>query len=170
MIPENINLLNILHTAVDAGKAICQIYKKEFAIEYKDDKSPLTEADTESNNVITNYLEKTYPEIPILSEESKAIDYEIRKTWEFFWLIDPLDGTKEFIKKNGEFTVNIALIHKGTAVLGIIYVPVKDILYFGQEDAGAYKFSLSSKLLKDCQNLREVMRISEKLPIKRSRR
>ena len=94
---------DILKTAWQVGKEIMNIYLKDFNVEYKDDKSPLTEADTKANEIICNSLKKLYPNIPIMSEEYKEILYEIRKDWEYYWCIDPIDGTKEFIKKNGEF-------------------------------------------------------------------
>ncbi len=116
-----------------------EIYNRDFIIEYKDDKSPLTEADIKSNEIICNALIKEYPLIPILSEENKADEYEIRKSWEYFWLIDPIDGTKEFIKKNGEFTVNIALIYKNAPVLGVVYAPALNDMYIAKKGAGAFK-------------------------------
>lgn len=122
-----------------AGNEIMKIYQQDFKVNYKDDNSPLTKADLKSNEIITESLENLYPEIPILSEESKKVPYNIRKYWEYFWLIDPLDGTKEFVKKNGEFTVNIALIWKDAPVLGVIYVPVYKILYYAQKEKGAFK-------------------------------
>lgn len=117
---DTIVLNKIEAIARDAGDEIMKIYEKDFQVDYKDDKSPLTEADTRSNEIICSRLEKEYPEIPILSEEGKNIPYEERREWGYFWLIDPIDGTKEFIKKNGEFTVNIALVHQGIPVLGVV--------------------------------------------------
>ena len=126
---DKIDLEVIVAIAKEAGDAIMKIYDKDFTIDYKDDKSPLTEADTKSNEIICDALAKAYPGIPLLSEENKAEKYEVRKNWEYFWLIDPIDGTKEFIKKNGEFTVNIALIHKDTPVLGVVYAPALGDMY-----------------------------------------
>lgn len=120
-----------------AGEAILEIYNSDFAVEHKDDKSPLTEADKQSHLAIVKLLEQT--NIPILSEEGRDIPYSERKGWDYFWMIDPLDGTKEFVKRNGEFTVNIALIHQQQAVMGIIYVPVKDDLYAGAQGIGSFK-------------------------------
>ncbi|RLA76942.1 MAG: 3'(2'),5'-bisphosphate nucleotidase [Epsilonproteobacteria bacterium] len=136
---EKIDLEIIVTIAKDAGDAIMEIYDKDFTIEYKDDKSPLTEADTKSNEIICQALEKAYPTIPLLSEENKAEEYGVRKNWEYFWLIDPIDGTKEFIKKNGEFTVNIALIHNGTPVLGVVYAPALADMYKAKKGSGAFK-------------------------------
>ncbi|MBE3606330.1 3'(2'),5'-bisphosphate nucleotidase CysQ [Campylobacter sp. RM13119] len=116
--------------ALKAGEVIMEIYKKDFGVEYKDDSSPLTQADLKSNELICNELNKLYPYIPIISEENKQIPYEIRKKWEYYFCIDPIDGTKEFIKKNGEFTINIALVHKDTPVLGVVYAPALNELYW----------------------------------------
>lgn len=124
--------------SLSAGKAILEIYNSaDFGVEIKGDNSPLTKADQAAHHVIVGYLEKTG--LPILSEEGKDIPYEIRKDWEYFWMVDPLDGTKEFIKKNGEFTVNIALIHQGQAILGVVYAPVLEWLYWGNTEEGAWK-------------------------------
>jgi 3'(2'), 5'-bisphosphate nucleotidase len=128
----NIELLKEI--AVEAGNEILKIYHDEALskeIENKEDNSPLTLADKASNRVIVSSLSKSFPEIPILSEEEKHVEYAERSNWNKFWLVDPLDGTKEFIKKNGEFTVNIALIENGYPVLGIIYAPVLETLYIG---------------------------------------
>ena len=123
--------------AIEAGKAIIEIYNTGFDIELKEDNSPLTTADKKAHKIISEYLIDTG--IPILSEEGKHLAHEERKQWHQFWLVDPLDGTKEFIKKNGEFTVNIAFIEDGKTVAGVIYVPVTDILYVGLKDEGAFK-------------------------------
>lgn len=131
-------LLDIAKKAsLEAGKAILHVYNSnDFDIEKKGDDSPLTKADKKAHDVIVSFLEKT--NIPILSEEGKNIPYEERKDWEYFWMVDPLDGTKEFIKRNGEFTVNIALIHKKKPVLGVIYVPVLKKLYWATKEEGAF--------------------------------
>lgn len=121
-----------------AGKVILEIYHSaDFGVEMKGDDSPLTKADQAANEVIVSFLEKT--DFPILSEEGKNIPFLDRKDWEYFWMVDPLDGTKEFIKKNGEFTVNIALIHGGQPVLGVVYAPVLEWLYWGNGEEGAWK-------------------------------
>lgn len=122
-------------TAWQAGKEIMKVYEKDFAFESKADNSPLTAADLAAHQTIKNALEFTG--FPLLSEEGKMIPYEQRKNWETFWLVDPLDGTKEFIKRNGEFTVNIALIVKGIPVLGVVYVPVTEWMYAGAENEGS---------------------------------
>jgi len=136
---EKININNIKKIALEAGDAIMKIYQKDFHIEYKDDNSPLTEADKKSNEIICNNLKKLYPNIPILSEENKKIPYETRKDWNYYWCIDPIDGTKEFVNKNGEFTVNIALIHKNQPVIGVVYAPVLRSMYYAKQNLGAYK-------------------------------
>ncbi|WP_373033809.1 3'(2'),5'-bisphosphate nucleotidase CysQ, partial [Sulfurovum sp.] len=136
---DKIDLEVVVAIAKEAGDAIMEIYDKDFTIDYKDDKSPLTEADTKSNEIICEALKKAYPEIPLLSEENKEVPYEVRKDWEYYWCIDPIDGTKEFIKKNGEFTVNIALIHKDTPVLGVVYAPALGDMYKAKKGDGAFK-------------------------------
>jgi len=136
---EKIDIEVVVSIAKDAGDTIMKIYDRDFQIDYKDDKSPLTEADTKSNEIICTVLKRMYPDIPLLSEENKEVPYEIRKNWEYYWCIDPIDGTKEFIKKNGEFTVNIALIHRDIPVLGVVYVPALGEMYFAKQGEGAYK-------------------------------
>ncbi|MFW0884352.1 inositol monophosphatase family protein [Candidatus Acidulodesulfobacterium sp. H_13] len=120
---KDVELNKIVDIAKNAGDAIMEIYSRDFKVEYKDDKSPLTEADLKSNDIICKALAELYPNTPMLSEENKEVPYNKRKDWEYYWCIDPIDGTKEFIKKNGEFTVNIALIYKDTPVLGAVYAP-----------------------------------------------
>ncbi len=137
-----IDLKNLLDIAKDAalkaGVEVIKIYgSDDFNIETKTDNSPLTIADKASHEVIYNSLIKT--EIPILSEEGQTIEYSKRRDWEYYWLIDPLDGTKEFIKRNGEFTVNIALIKGNNPILGVVYAPVLNWLYWGTKDHGAFK-------------------------------
>ena len=150
---NKIDIEHIKSIALEAGEAVMEIYEKDFEVGYKEDKSPLTEADTRSNEIICSELEKLYPNIPILSEENKEIPYEERKEWEHYWCIDPIDGTKEFIKKNGEFTINIALIHKETPVLGVVYAPALRELYYAKKGEGAYKIMMNEKNLKNAQKL-----------------
>ena len=131
----------IIKLSIAAGEEILKVYDDPMQsghVDYKSDDSPLTKADTASNNVIIKGLESLESNFPILSEEEKHQAYGIRKNWHTFWLVDPLDGTKEFINRNGEFTVNIALIKDKNPVLAVIYVPVKDIVYWSDEN-GAYK-------------------------------
>ena len=131
--------LECVNIARDAGKAILEIYNAGFNIEEKDDKSPLTEADLASHKLILQRLKQLTPQIPVLSEESARLPFEERANWETYWLVDPLDGTREFIKRNGEFTVNIALIHQHRSIIGVINVPVLGIDYYAWEGGGAYK-------------------------------
>lgn len=129
-----------IRAALDAGKSIMDIYTDpdaDFEVESKADNSPLTIADKRANQVITSALSCT--PFPILSEEGREIPFAERKKWKTLWIVDPLDGTKEFIKKNGEFTINIALVSEGVPVLGVIYVPVRKELYFAAQGKGAYK-------------------------------
>ncbi len=146
----------LAHIARQAGEAILNIYHhSDFSqtVEWKADSSPLTMADKAAHEVIANALKISYPDIPILSEEGKQISYDIRKNWQRFWLIDPLDGTKEFIKKNGEFTVNIALIENGKPTVGVVFVPVKNWLFFAEEGKGAFKINEKgeTKTLQGCK-------------------
>ena len=141
---ENKNLKTLLQTALlaslEAGEEIMRIYtdpKQDFGIERKADNSPLTLADKASHRVIMNYLAAT--PIPVLSEEGRHLPYEERSGWDCLWVVDPLDGTKEFIKKNGEFTVNVALVQQGAPVLGVVYVPATRVLYYGIVGEGAWK-------------------------------
>ena len=161
-------ILTTILAAKRAGEAILEVYDSDFAVEQKDDKSPLTLADKRSHEIIENVLEQTVTAnnstVPILSEEGKEIPYDERIKWEYFWLVDPLDGTKEFIKRNGEFTVNIALIHKHKPVLGIIYIPVKDVFYIAAINFGAYKLENSSILTEDL-SIEELIDKSQKLPL-----
>ncbi|TAF73257.1 MAG: 3'(2'),5'-bisphosphate nucleotidase CysQ, partial [Bacteroidetes bacterium] len=122
-----VNSIDIIEIAIKAGQKILEVYNSEIEsqeIESKADNSPLTLADRLANEIICESLAKLYPAIPIISEEIQLPDYEQRKNWNLFWLVDPLDGTKEFVKRNGQFTVNIALIENGVPVLGVIQVPV----------------------------------------------
>lgn len=132
------NTLEIMSSlAREAGDAILAIYgEDDFGIETKDDASPLTRADLAAHEILVNGLTAALPEIPVLSEESGGITWAQRRSWQTYFLVDPLDGTKEFISRNGEFTVNIALIENGVPVQGVVYVPVKDVLYAGDQSAG----------------------------------
>ncbi|TGB01700.1 3'(2'),5'-bisphosphate nucleotidase CysQ [Halobacillus salinus] len=131
----------VIQAALEAGRKIMDIYETDFEVEYKEDESPLTIADQTSHEIIKSVLQEHTPDIPVLSEEGKGIAYEDRKQWDRFWLVDPIDGTKEFIKKNGEFTVNIALIEDGRPTAGVIYAPALDDLYVAETGKGAYKVS-----------------------------
>lgn len=139
-----IDPIGLLEITLSAGKEIMAVYGQDLAVEAKADDSPLTIADQRSHSVIEAGLVNAYPHIPVLSEEGSEIPYEERKNWQRFWLVDPLDGTKEFIKRNGEFTVNIALIEGNYPILGAIYVPATDVFYYGDENGGAYKLESAS--------------------------
>lgn len=128
--------------AVSAGEEILTVYREGSEVTLKADRSPLTEADKRANDVIVRMLEKTG--LPLLSEEGKEIPYKERSVWQRFWLVDPLDGTKEFIKRNGEFTVNIALIEEGLPVFGVVYAPVTGILYTGIRGRGSFKTTIAA--------------------------
>jgi 3'(2'), 5'-bisphosphate nucleotidase len=129
----------VIVIAKAAGDAIMQVYSTDFNVERKDDNSPLTKADLAAHQVIIQALSMLTQDIPILSEESDSISYETRNQWRQYWLIDPLDGTREFVKRNGEFTINIALIVNQLPVLGVVYAPVTGLLYFASVGQGAYK-------------------------------
>ena len=137
------NLKLAIDASIQAGKKIIEIYDSDnFNLEYKLDDSPLTLADTASNKIIKNILEAS--NIPILSEEGNILDFNNRKNLKELWIVDPLDGTKEFIKKNNEFTVNIALIENSKPVIGVIYAPALNVLYFSEKKIGAYKIPISA--------------------------
>ena len=168
-------LLTALLAAKRAGEVILEVYNSDFAVEHKDDNSPLTLADKRSHEIIVNGLKQPIttnsneyllnnPSVPILSEEGKDIPYNGRKGWEYFWLVDPLDGTKEFIKRNGEFTVNIALIHRDKPVLGCIYIPVQDTFYFSAVNLGAYMLA-NSKIITGDLSIKTLLDISQRLPL-----
>lgn len=130
---KNIDTKKIVDIAVKAGEIILEIYNTDdFETEIKSDNSPLTKADKASNDYIVEKLNEFYPEIPVISEEGKDIPVEERKSWKYFWLVDPLDGTKEFIKRNGEFTVNIALIKGTESIMGVVHAPVLNKTFFSE--------------------------------------
>ena len=142
-LPPSLDLETLLgHVVAIAEKAavgVCRIYRRNFTVDYKDDKSPLTEADLFAHEMIQERLTQITPQLPILSEESGDISFEERATWETYWLVDPLDGTREFINKRDDFTVNIALIHRHRSVLGVVYVPVMQTCYMATFGKGARK-------------------------------
>ena len=157
------NLTNhIALAAIEAGKEILHVYENEFSVEFKADQSPLTLADRKAHDIISSHLKQT--PYPILSEEGRDILFEERAKWPYYWLVDPLDGTKEFVKRNGEFTVNIALIKENSPVLGVVYAPVKQWLYLGASGEGAWKLELKEHQLPE--NWKEV---GERLPAKVSK-
>ena len=129
----------LLDIARAAGQAILEVYHQDFAVQHKDDSSPLTAADLASHRIIVERLQQMEPGIPILSEEGADTPFSTRSQWQRYWLIDPLDGTREFVKRNGEFTVNIALIEDGRPVAGVVHVPVTGVSYIGRINEGAWK-------------------------------
>ena len=136
-----------LKTRVCHGSAaILRVYHQEFAVEHKHDESPLTAADLASHRIIVQRLGELDPQLPVLSEEGADIPFATRRQWQDYWLIDPLDGTREFVKRNGEFTVNIARVRNGRPVLGVVHVPVSGISYLGQVDRGAWKVAADGKV------------------------
>jgi len=134
-----IDMKALIAAARAAGEAILQVYAGDFAVETKGDDSPLTEADRRSNAVLLTALRSQYPDIPVISEETKVRGYDERRAWSACWLIDPLDGTKEFIKRNGEFTVNIALIVDGEPAAGVVHQPTTETTYFARRGHGAFR-------------------------------
>jgi len=136
---ETVKIEDVKDIAKRAGDEVLAVYGTEFSVDVKEDTSPLTEADRRSNDVIVEALNRLYPDIPVISEETKAVEYAERKDWDYFWLVDPLDGTKEFVKRNGEFTVNIALVEGQQPILGVVHQPVGDHLYWAQSGEGAWK-------------------------------
>lgn len=140
---RNLYLKLLEHAAAaarEAGNAILDVYNTDFDVERKEDNSPLTKADKRSHEIIVARLSDVDGIVfPVLSEEGRDIPYEVRKDWDYFWLVDPLDGTKEFVKRNGEFTVNIALVRRDRPVLGVIYLPVKGMLYYGSVSNGVFR-------------------------------
>lgn len=148
-----------ISASIKAGLEILEIYNTDFEVEYKQDESPLTIADKNANDIIMSFLNTT--DIPVLSEEGRLIPYGERKEWNKLWIVDPLDGTKEFIKKNDEFTVNIALIVDHKPVLGVVYAPVLDELYFGETSIGSYKLENASKET----STEDYVNTSHKLPL-----
>ena len=170
----NDHLLTALLASKEAGQAILDVYKQDFDVSYKEDRSPLTLADQRSHNIIVDHLtDPSMKNLPILSEEGKDIPFEQRSEWEYFWLIDPLDGTKEFIKRNGEFTVNIALIYQHRPILGVIFAPVNNVFYFASEGLGSFKLKnadvferldgKASEINRDSV-LKKIIKNSDKLP------
>lgn len=156
-------LLKAIQASIEAGAAILEVYRSEFEVERKEDNSPLTLADRRSHGIISYNLWGF--EIPILSEEGLETSFDERKGWETLWVVDPLDGTKEFVKRNGEFTVNIALVRKRRPILGVIYIPVTRRLYYALDGMGAFRFDLNGRETIDGLSLEKLLELSKKLPI-----
>ena len=134
-------LPQVIAIARQAGDAVMEVYRGDIEVQRKLDRTPLTEADLAAHRVIEQGLRALTPQIAVLSEESAVVPYAVRRGWQRYWLVDPLDGTREFIKRNGEFTVNIALIEQGRPVLGVVFAPDQDLLYYACNGSGAYKTS-----------------------------
>lgn len=158
-------LFHALKAAVEAGKTILDIYQTDFEVVFKSDSSPVTHADIKASKLIKRYLSKF--QLPFLSEEDNTYSYEERSKFDRFWLVDPLDGTKEFVKRNDEFTVNIALIDQNKPILGVIYAPVFDCLYFGFENQ-SFRLQKAFEIIKN-QSIDEIIRLSEQLPLTQNR-
>lgn len=159
---KEIDILKIIDIAKKAGDEIMVIYAQDFSVEMKGDNSPLTMADQKSNAIIISALKALHPDIPIISEETKVMAYEERKNWKEYWLVDPLDGTKEFIKKNGEFTVNIALMSNGEPVLGVVYAPAKNLMWYGMKGEGSFILNEdgSKRALNKGANWRDLQKVN----------
>ena len=155
----------LIKISKNAGDAIMDIYESEFDVNFKSDQSPLTKADVLSNKIICQSLKKITPDIPILSEECCDIPFEERSSWKTYWLVDPLDGTKEFINKNGEFTVNIALIRDNKPIFGVINIPTINKTFWGAETLGSYEINKN----KDVKKISNVKKINKKIRILTSR-
>lgn len=132
-------LSEVVGLARMAGSSVMDVYSRPFSVKYKEDSSPLTEADSSSHRVIADGLPAIAPGVPVISEEGEGVPFEARRGFERFWLVDPLDGTKEFIRRNGEFTVNIALIEDGAPVMGVVYAPACGLLYYAEKGGGAFR-------------------------------
>jgi len=157
-------LFTCLQIAFRAGQTIMEIYKLPFEVELKSDNSPLTIADKSAHSIIAAGLSATG--IPVLSEEGAQTEYETRKKWEQFWMVDPLDGTKEFVKRNGDFTVNIALIHNSQPIFGVVYAPVPGIMYWGSA-AGSYRLAIQGNEKFGFHGYSQVLEKAEPLPLRR---
>jgi 3'(2'), 5'-bisphosphate nucleotidase len=153
-------LVEAIIASINGGLEILEVYAKDFSVELKADESPLTKADKNAHLAIEKVLLGT--KLPILSEEGREIAFSERKNWERFWMVDPLDGTKEFVKRNGEFTVNVALIENGVSILGVIYVPVSKELYFAAKGIGSFK----ANNVTEFTSLEELISDKNSLPIK----
>src|SRR4029450_5047886 len=134
-----IDVDHVVAIAREAGQAVLDVYNQDFGVEYKADNSPLTLADRRSHEIIAAGLERLAPAVPIVSEEGSLAPYEERRAWDYFWLVDPLDGTKEFVARTDEFTINIALIYGREPVLGVVYAPALNLLYYAVKDHGSFK-------------------------------
>ena len=157
-------LESIIKTALAAGDVIMEIYATDFSVDLKSDNSPLTLADTRANELIVSDLKVTG--IPVISEEGFNISYSKRQAWKYFWLVDPLDGTKEFVDRNGEFSVNIALIENRQPVMGVIYAPTHNLLYFSDPE-GAWRLENAKETVSADSRVKQLKKMADKLPLVR---
>lgn len=166
---ESIDIPYLLQLAIEAslkaGSEILKIYETDFAVELKSDKSPVTKADRIASDCIIRFLKES--KIEVLSEEDTLFDYQLRKTWKHIWIIDPLDGTREFVKRNGEFTVNIALIEDGQPIIGVIYSPVSRNLYFSSRESGSFKVNGHDVLqfTNEKSDLSKLIKMARQMPL-----
>lgn len=170
--PNEILLNKVIALCEEAGAAILKVYnqERELNIDTKADDSPVTEADLAAHRVLVRDLPEYIAGVPVLSEEGTLPDWEVRREWHTYWIIDPLDGTKEFISRNGEFTVNVALIKNGEPILGVVYVPVSGVTYCGIKGLGAWKISTGLKQAITCRSLKYVLNDAGKFVLVASRR
>lgn len=165
-------LQRVVALSREAGAAILEVYRQTEAIEVetKADDSPVTAADLAAHRILVGTLATLLEGVPVLSEEGKLPSWEERRAWTTYWIIDPLDGTKEFIKRNGEFTVNVALVHEGEPLLGVVYVPVQDLVYCGLRGVGARKISAGQNLAIHCRSIDSLRERNQRFTLVASRR
>lgn len=154
-----------LRASLRAGAELLRIYRSDYAVSHKADASPVTEGDLASQKAILAVLQADAPEIPVLSEEQAEVPYPERRDWAHAWVVDPLDGTKEFLKENGEFTTNVALISAGRPILGVVYAPAVGTIYWGSEAVGAYRGSIDPEELEDMVDANALRARGQRLPI-----
>jgi 3'(2'), 5'-bisphosphate nucleotidase len=154
-----------IHASLTAGKAILEVYTTDFRVDIKNDNTPLTQADMRAHDIIMHCLKQT--DLPIISEEGSDIPHFRRESWERFWLVDPLDGTKEFVKRNDEFSVNIALVHFNKPILGVVYMPVEDVLYFAEGNQ-AFRLDRAGERIVDSDNSETIVSKARKMPLQRN--
>lgn len=149
-------LEQVLVIAQEAGEKILTVYQSDFAVTHKDDETPLTQADMAAHHHIVAALERLQPRLPVLSEEAAQVPYSVRRHWQHYWLVDPLDGTREFVKRNGDFTVNIALIENHQPVLGVVHAPVTATSYAAAREVGAFRRDRAGHASLRCRKMPEV--------------
>jgi len=152
---HSIEVEALIAAARRAGEAILEVYSQDFCVQFKADDSPLTLADQRSHEIIAEELERLGPAIPIVSEEAPLAPFQVRQSWPYFWLVDPLDGTKEFVARTGEFTVNLALVHRNEPVFGLVYAPALNCLYYAAKNQGSFRIDLTGTTRIDKDELKE---------------